>query len=62
MKKIDFDIEWKFIESEIRKEQPNKNNLLKRELLFILQTLLPDISNSFQKKIYLKSKQLYLTF
>lgn len=52
--------EWAFIKDEIHKEKPTKNNLLKRELLFILQILLSN-TNAFSRSIYLKSKNEYLS-
>jgi len=61
MIKFNFDREWKFIVNEIHKEIPSKNNLLKRELLFILQILLTKTSNDFRKSIYMKSKKYYLS-
>lgn len=58
MKKINFDKEWAFIQDEIHKEKPTKDNLVKRELLFILQILLSNM-NDFNYLIYLKSKKSY---
>lgn len=60
MEKMNLDKEWAFIKDEIHKEKPIKNNLLKRELLFILQILLSN-TNSFNHSIYFKSKNRYLS-
>ena len=60
MKKMNLNKEWNFIKNEIHKDKPTKNNLLKRELLFILQILLSNI-NSFNRSIYFKSKKRYLS-
>lgn len=59
VEKINFEQEWSFIQSEIHKEKPNNKNILKRELLFILQILLSNF-NSFNHSVYLKSKKMYL--
>lgn len=60
MEKINLDKEWTFIKDEIHKKNPMKNNLLKRELLFILHILLLN-TNSFNHSIYFKSKNRYLS-
>ena len=60
MEKMNLDKEWVFIKDEIHKEKPIKNNILKRELLFILQILLSN-TNSFKRSIYFKSKNRYLS-
>ncbi len=59
--------EWDFVIFETHKEKPNTSNLIKRELLFVIQNLLNMISEPrkdtelvFLKKIYLKSKRKYL--
>ena len=57
---MNLDKEWDFIIGEVHKEKPTKNNLLKRELLFILQILLAN-RNKFSQSIYLKSKKKYLS-
>ena len=59
------DNEWKFIQSEIQKEKPSKKNRIKRELLFILQILLPKLydkrQSGIQTEIYKKTKEFYLS-
>ena len=65
MKKINFKREWKFIQTEVHKERPNKRNQFKRELLFILQVLLSNSAdsnsvNDFRVFIYSKTKEKYI--
>jgi hypothetical protein len=60
MVKFNINNEWSFIISETHKEKPDKQNYLRRELLFILQTLLPNTTDNFQKLIYIKTKNKYL--
>lgn len=67
MKQFDKEKEWKFIISQTHGESPNSTNLMRRELLFIMQILLTKISEPqkdkigiFLKKIYLKTKKQYL--
>ena len=57
MGKINLDKEWTFIKDEIHTAATN--NILKRELLFILQILLSN-TNFFTDSIYIKSKKTYL--
>jgi len=54
--------EWSFIISQTHKEKPNKKNLLRRELLFILQCLLSKSKNKFNIDLYKKAKNFYLKF
>lgn len=67
MEVINLEKEWDFVIYETHKEKPNTNNLIKRELLFLIQILLSmiseprkDIESVFLKNIYLKSKRKYL--
>ena len=60
METINLDEEWDFIIKEVHKEKPNKDNLLKRELLFILELLLSKNQGPFNQLIYVKSKEMYL--
>ncbi len=60
--------EWDILIAETHKEKPNKNNLLKREILLILQTILTKISRlkekrkvKFLKDIYSKTKEKYIS-
>lgn len=63
MKNIYLNGEWTFIKDEIRKEKATKNNILKRELLFILQILLSSgFNNQRSKRRYIKIKNKYLNF
>ena len=57
MKSINFQKEWDFIISETHNEKLNSKNLIKREILFVLQILLNkcELNNySTLKKIYCK--------
>ena len=47
--------EWRFITKEIHREKADKNNIVKRELLFVLEILL-----SKNSPIYSKAKKTYL--
>lgn len=58
--KVFFEHEWDFIKDETHKEKPTKNNILKRELLFILQILLSNMT-CFNYLVYFKSKKMYLS-
>lgn len=60
MKKINFEHEWNFITNEIHKEKAPFKNVLKRELLFILQNILSNLKSDFDITIYEKSKNFYL--
>ncbi|MEO8399744.1 MAG: hypothetical protein ABI550_08035 [Ignavibacteriaceae bacterium] len=60
MKKLDLNKEWNFVISEIHNEKAKKNNVEKRELLFILQLLLTNSAGNFQKSIYLRTKERFL--
>lgn len=62
MKNLNLENEWIFIKDEVHKEEPNQNNLLKRELLFSLQLLLSNLSNQEDELIYKRTKEFYLNF
>lgn len=46
MKVINFNQEWDFIIAETHNEKPNRENLIKREILFALQLILDKIQMS----------------
>lgn len=58
--------EWKFIIFETHRENANKKNRLKREILFLMQCSLNKLSEKrvkdrlFLKMIYLKAKEKYI--
>lgn len=57
-RKLNQNKEWAFIVKEVHKESYNGKNLLKREILFILQLLL----SKNEVDIYLLTKKHYLSF
>jgi hypothetical protein len=52
--------EWRFIQNEIHKAEPSAKNRLKRELLFTLHLLLPNLSSKNEVNDYKKTKEVYL--
>ena len=61
MKNLNLKDDWIFLQSETHKEKPSTKNLMKRELIFSLQILLPNLKNKKQKVIYQKTKKFYLS-
>ena len=67
MNNIVIDREWKFVVFEFHNERPNGKNLLKREMLLILQIILTKISKleqkniNFLKDIYNQTKEKYIS-
>ncbi len=59
--KLDLEDEWKFIQSETHREGFSAKSALRRELVFCMQILLSNIEEEYQKLIYLKTKELYLS-
>jgi len=68
MNRIIINKQWDFLVSEFHNEKPNGKNLIKREILLILQVILTKISWSkekrktdFLKSIYNKTKEKYIS-
>jgi len=60
MKNIILPKEWSFITTETHNEKPNIINKFKRELLFLLQTLLLEYEDERNRKKKLVRKEIYL--
>lgn len=61
MKDLQTEVEWDFIISEVHINRPTESNKLKRELLFLLQSILGSADNEFTINIYLQTKEKYLS-
>lgn len=59
MENINLQKEWNFVQFEVHKEKPTKKNKIKRELLFLLQLLLPNIKVDKDISNYFRVKEFY---